>query len=241
MRIIITLIISLFFVSTCFAQITGNVPERNDSKLDKVIKILGESEKPVTEKRVQGILDSLDQAEIIERNEKRISYKVNSKGDTVYSAGDRAYGGIVFWVDKNGARGLVASEEDLASEVYPYYAGEKFRGKTYALKGDSVSAGKFNTTQIIVNKSPGYDAARICINYRGGGFDDWYLPSVYELNLLYRVYTRRIVGNFARDYYWSSSEDINDVAWLVRFYDGAMHNYKKYGSTAFRVRAIRVF
>ena len=214
-----------------FPQANG----RGGTGLDIIFKVLEESDCKITEEQIVNLLDSLDREEVENANRKGNVYMTDENGDTVYSVGDKAYGGIIFWVDESGRHGLVAAETDQASEV------TFCEGKTCALKGDSVYAGKYNTKQIITNKSVGYSAALICDGYRGGGYDDWFLPSRYELSLLYQQYRKRKVGYFARDYYWSSSEDINDVAWLFRFYDGKLYNYPKYGSTSFRVRAVRAF
>jgi hypothetical protein len=235
MKKIFSLAISLLFFANVFAQMTQSFQKKAETKLALVFQVLEESDKIITESQIVKLFDSLDQEEVKKFNKEVKTYRLTEKGDTIYSIGDEAHGGIVFWVDKSGRHGLVVSKEDQASEVTFY------KGKTNALKGDSIYAGKFNTKQIITNRSVGYYAAKICSEYKGGGFNDWYLPSKFELNLLYLLYERRIVSNFARDFYWSSSEDVNDVAWLLRFYDGQLYNYPKFGSTAFRVRAIRAF
>ena len=239
-RVLILAILTLFFVKV-FSQINQILPEKEDTKLKIVFQVLEESGEIIGENQIASLLDSLDQNEINNLAKKENIIKINQRGDTIYSIGDIAHGGIVFWIDERGRYGLVVSEEDLASEVFPYYEIEKYKGKTSALQGDSIYAGSYNTKQIIANKSVGYNAAQICINFGGGSYDDWYLPSKYELTLLYQLYRKGILPNFARDFYWSSSEDANDVAWLFRFYDGIVYNYPKYGSTAFRVRAIRAF
>lgn len=240
-RIFATALLVLFFTNA-FSQIPNGRQKKEETKLEFALKILEENVDTLSEYQIAAILDSLDREKIRKSSEQEHQYKLNEKGDTIYSIGDKAQGGIIFWVDSSLQHGLVASEEDLASEVFPFYLVEKYIGKTYALSGDSVYAGRFNTEQIISNKSVGYYAALICEVFQGGGYKDWYLPSKFELTLLYKVYTRRIIPNFYRDFYWSSSEEVGDTAWLYRFYDGQLHNYKKYGSSfAFRVRAVRAF
>jgi hypothetical protein len=233
-----TLFIILFFLffKGIVAQVLRKLPEKDKSEMDNVflsLEISGKS--AITINQVEDILDSLSSAEKMRSYKEAKTYKFNEKGDTIYSIGNIAHGGIIFLVDKSGLHGLVALEEDQSSEV------TFFDGKTSSLKGDSIYAGKYNTNQIIANKSVGYSAAKICSDFKGGGFNDWYLPSKFELNLLYLQYKKGVVRNFARDFYWSSSEDVNDVAWLFRFYDGLLYNYPKYGSTAFIVRAIGAF
>ena len=69
-------------------------------------------------------------------------------------------------------------------------------------------------------------------------YGDWYLPSKFELNLLYNQ--KSVVGGFANDFYWSSTEDGGGDAWLQYFSNG----YQGYASDknySVRVRAVRAF
>ena len=68
-------------------------------------------------------------------------------------------------------------------------------------------------------------------------YGDWYLPSKYELNLLYLK--RTTVGNFAADKYWSSSESDKDKAWSINFNTSSDSAEDKTSKN--RVRAIRNF
>ena len=68
-------------------------------------------------------------------------------------------------------------------------------------------------------------------------YDDWYLPSTDELNLLY--IQRTSVGGFVVGYYWSSSEINATSAWLQFFIDGYQGGGTK--NTAYYVRPVRAF
>lgn len=73
------------------------------------------------------------------------------------------------------------------------------------------------------------------------GYDDWYLPSKDELELMYSTIGQGggNIGGFADYFYWSSSEYSNDNAWYVGFNNGGtVSNYK---FIAGRVRVIRAF
>jgi hypothetical protein len=53
-------------------------------------------------------------------------------------------------------------------------------------------------------------AHTLCEDYRYGGYDDWYLPSIEELKWMYRNLYENGMGNFVADedssfFYWSSS------------------------------------
>ena len=82
-------------------------------------------------------------------------------------------------------------------------------------------------------------AAYLCDELTEGGYNDWFLPSKDELNLMYENLHEEGVGGFAAEDYWSSSEGTAFYAWVQRFDDGSQHYYSKYDSL--RVRAVRAF
>jgi serine/threonine protein kinase len=81
------------------------------------------------------------------------------------------------------------------------------------------------------------EAVDRCRNLSLYGFNDWYLPSKTELNILYTQ--RSAVGGFANNYYWSSSEFDNHRAWTQNFFNGAQFGDDK--DFTYYVRAIRAF
>ncbi len=95
-----------------------------------------------------------------------------------------------------------------------------------------------NTDSITKVQGLGTYAAQICAQYLGGGFGDWYLPSEYELNLLYLQ--KYVVGGLSTNAYWSSSEYDATYAWCVSFSDGIHYYYNK-NFNFILVRAIRAF
>jgi len=69
------------------------------------------------------------------------------------------------------------------------------------------------------------------------GFSDgWRLPTKEELNLLCQQ--KDVVGGFANNYYWSSSEGISDDAWSQNFSSGYQYSSGSKGLTL-PVRAVR--
>ncbi len=82
------------------------------------------------------------------------------------------------------------------------------------------------------------EAITLCSNYRGGGYDDWYLPNGDELNYIYQNLrkTGKISGN---SWYWSSSADSNSYAWFQWFGNGGQSYDLK--NCIFSVRAVRAF
>ncbi len=160
-------------------------------------------------------------------------YVVNATGATTLTIGQAYQGGIIFWLDATGQHGLIAATAD-QSEGIQWYNGSYTT--TNAVR-DGIGAGMYNTERIIANQGAGSYAAQLCANYQGGGYGDWYLPSKYELNLLYLQ--KDAVGGFASSYYWSSTEYNNNGAQKQYFYDGSQYLDDKKNN--YRVRAVRAF
>ena len=162
------------------------------------------------------------------------------------SIGDSYQGGIVAYLlqsgesgyDINVTHGLIASSSDQAQGTLPWYNGSFIvTGAT----GTAIGTGSLNTTTIIASQgNTGSYAAKICRDYTGGGYSDWYLPSLDELNRLYL--SKSAIGGFINATYWSSSEyDINN-AWALYFGTGlGSHFNTKNLFAAYCVRAIRSF
>ncbi len=162
--------------------------------------------------------------------------------------GDLRAGGVVFWVDpKDNTHGLVCAIEDQSSDI---------RWGTSAITGASatvVGAGEKNTMAIIgtnYNLVETSYAAGLARAYRGGGFEDWFLPSNKELHEMYQkaavidniaVVSGGVVLFKSGNYYWSSSElsPNKEYAWTKSFGTGDMIYWRKYKSG--RVRAVRYF
>jgi hypothetical protein len=151
--------------------------------------------------------------------------------------GDTHQGGIVFYLDGNGG-GLIAAPSDQTGAAWGCY------GQSIGT-GTAVGTGAANTTAIVSGCSETAIAARICADLTLGEYDDWFLPSKDELNLMYdnigqgNVLELGNVGNFANNYYWSSTEYGDNIAWVQGFDDGDKNYYTK--GNAYYVRAVRAF
>lgn len=164
------------------------------------------------------------------------SANVNTGGtNIVHTIGESYGGGIVFYVYDGGKHGLIAATSDQSTGASWYNTGY---GAVNALS-DGINGGMRNTTNATAVYQAGTYAAQICATYTGGNYADWYLPSKYELNLLYLQKT--VVGGFTSNIYWSSLElsPYNARASSQTFSNGTQNNHDK--STAFYVRAIRAF
>jgi hypothetical protein len=168
-----------------------------------------------------------------------------------YKIGDFTKGGIVFWVDQTGQHGLVCTKQNQTASI-KWFAGTF--GSTQA-KGSGLYAGKANNAIVIsshvaIGDNEDLYAARLCselnVEDKSGSYGDWYLPSRYELNLMYQ--NKDIINstsndnggdNFINDVYWTSTEESSSRVWVVNFLDGSETNVLK--SVSNPVRAIRSF
>ncbi|MCK5806730.1 MAG: DUF1566 domain-containing protein, partial [Lentisphaeria bacterium] len=87
------------------------------------------------------------------------------------------------------------------------------------------------------SQGDGNYAAKLCQDLDLNGYDDWFLPSKYELLELYSAHHN--VGWFGSGYFWSSTEDGANSASGQDMFDGDMYSWGKHVEN--RVRAIREF
>jgi hypothetical protein len=160
---------------------------------------------------------------------------------TVYKVGDTGpAGGIVFY-DKGDADGgwryLEAAPMDQSRGIQ-WYNRKHLDIKT----GTAVGTGKANTEAIIAAQGEGGYAAMLCKKLSLGGFSDWFLPSLGELDLMNKNLKKAALGGFGSSWYWSSSQ-YNDYysydAWFYSFLEDFKSNNNKNGDIA--VRAVRAF
>jgi hypothetical protein len=86
-----------------------------------------------------------------------------------------------------------------------------------------------------------YEAMYAASNATSQGYDDWYLPDIDELELMYNTIGQGAdnSGGFEDSWYWSSSEYGNSVSWDFYFFSGYSDYYNAYSTH--RVRIIRAF
>ena len=158
------------------------------------------------------------------------------------AVGDSYGGGIVAYILQSGDPGYTAGE------IHGLIAatGDQSTGAQWGCYGTNIpgadgialGTGNQNTLDIVNGCTEAGIAARICNDLVSGGYSDWYLPSKDELNMLYL--NRIAIGGFTINYYWSSSEYDNNLAWVQFFFNGDQSfNFFKNSSTY--VRAVRAF
>jgi hypothetical protein len=106
--------------------------------------------------------------------------------------------------------------------------------------GTAIGTGRRNTA-LILSLDPTAPAAKLCSDFRGGGKDDWFLPSFNELEELYESSTAGI----SRLSYWSSTQSptAEDSAFFVHTspQDQLFIVLTALKNSSSRVRAVRAF
>jgi hypothetical protein len=150
-------------------------------------------------------------------------------------------GGKIAFIDGTGIHGVIMSV--ILGQV-PYGC----RGVNLGATNNSIGGG-VNNTQVINNSCFETSfAAKLCLQYNGGGNTDWYLPNQNEF---FQLYGNRYTLGLAQEgwQYWSSLEINSLKARIVRlnptqtdFQDVDKNNNGDiYYNPNFRVRAFRNF
>lgn len=117
-----------------------------------------------------------------------------------FEIGQEHQGGIIFYLDNTQQHGLIAYPSDLPEGPWgcldthtnpPNY--EDLPTSPIA-RNDGIGFGLQNTLAIIDYCDEPNIAARLAYNVTGYGYDDWYLPSIEELRLIYEH--RELIGGF---------------------------------------------
>lgn len=172
-------------------------------------------------------------------------------GVVKHSLGEYFGGGIVFHLDSAGEHGLISAhfdgKNDGRREIPWGCQGLKL---TWGNRAESQSDGENNTLAITQGCEWENCAARYCLHLEVSEdeaiYDDWYLPAIAELGLLYR--NRAAVGNLDGEYYWSSTSFSIYSARVINFFDGSYHGANRDipmvagpVSAGIYVRAVRKF
>ncbi|MDB4316620.1 DUF1566 domain-containing protein [Cyclobacteriaceae bacterium] len=184
------------------------------------------------------------------------------------SIGDYNQGGIVFYIFEKGdagyvageVHGLIADPNDLSSSAdWNVCYGTKITGA----KGYEIGRGNKNT-QVILTQcknrsqfSKDQSAAELCNNSDTRGYHDWFLPSMEELQTMYKnirqgnEYGLGNIGEFNAEKKYCSSSLVDYVEsnrqsygsesdiWSIDFSTGDNYNWSD--SFSYAVRAIRAF
>lgn len=176
------------------------------------------------------------------------------------SVGDIYQGGIVaylltstdFGYEANVPHGIIVAKSDIYNGVgIPFTNTSINIPAVSGQNSENIGYGYSNTINIInaYGKNTTPYAAELAIAYRGGGYNDWYLPSKNELEKIYLV--RNVVGGFRAgslaygDAYWTSSfryrSDSIDTFYSVTFASNRSYLYDNFINAELKVRPVRSF
>ena len=167
-------------------------------------------------------------------------------GNFTHYIGEEYGGGVIFhlWKDNAGVEhGLIVALTDQSIS-------QAWSNVTSAGIGTSAQSswdGLSNSNSIVGQAGHTSSAAKLCLDLVSGGQSDWYLPSIQELNMLWNNYytvTRALsqisgVAQLSNSFYWSSSENDYNFAWLFGFGYGGTASSDK--TSTYCVRAVRAF
>ena len=170
--------------------------------------------------------------------------KTENPGMAKHLPGENFNGGKIFWLDETGQHGLIAAPTDQSAKGIAWNPGD---ATATGANGDVVYAGQKNCEKIVGAQGMGNQyAARLCLDFSITSanfvYDDWYLPSKFELNLLYQQ--KMAIGGFnmTSGIYWSSTESATapeTSAWEQEFRFGQQNEDDK--DLPDQVRCIRKF
>ncbi len=169
-------------------------------------------------------------------------YKGGQLSDTTHFIGEYYVGGIIFFLSDDGKHGLIVAKPEHRKLLSWSNGKNKITGTTEEERKYKGIENTVSIVNLLTGDNPtGNFAAKACIDFstivEGNTYDDWYLPSKQELNLLFQ--NNKKIGDFDERYYWSSNEASSEEAWVQSFYDGRQLRIEK--SDENYVIAIRSF
>ena len=224
-------------VTKAYTYSKAEVDDRTYTKTE-VDNLIAELQSQIADANEQSLQDRLDNGE----TPCEIYQSDNSLIDELY--GLTYQGGLIFYLNTSDCSGMIAAPTDQSDNEAKWGCYQTYiSGAT----DSSIGSGLSNTNAILVSCNETGIASRICADLVLNGYDDWYLPSKDELNLMYTNLKTNGFGNFSNDWYWSSTdgETNGEAAWVQSFrdrHDGSQATYDV-GMKDFEnhVRAIRSF
>ena len=110
--------------------------------------------------------------------------------------GDNCFGGIIFYIyPEYPKHGLVASQNDIEGLFEWGCLGIDVNGANEYIIGSGLQNTLDIVNQDCSTVNGGVTSAIAAINYESGGYNDWYLPSIDELNLMISTIGQGFLGN----------------------------------------------
>lgn len=159
--------------------------------------------------------------------------------------GEPAMGGLIFHVDKKNDLAYIVALDNIGEKWQKYSWG--CPGKTIVnAQGMELGDGRLNTLSIVQNCDNKSSAANACYNAVIETYDDWYLPSLDELELIANLVDRnkdfKKKAAFDNSYYITSTELKNKkfssmYVWSVNPLENMTISSNK--TSEYKVRAVR--
>ena len=169
--------------------------------------------------------------------------------DTIkHFVGEFYGGGIVFHIDNYGRHGMICSISDIQIHKQSQLSGEKNKNSKETLSLENIDSNIKGSDAI--NCCDGYTNT----NFGTGVFSDWYLPTINDLETLYKVKDMINIVFESRDkniteplakIYWSSSklydERFSGDYWLFDINNGNRITTSRPRPFSTGIRAVRTF
>ena len=169
---------------------------------------------------------------VVDNSYNSFNKTVNLTLPVTYSVGDTKFGGIIVFVDQTGYHGLVATENN-------YYTNLAWSTdySPVVLRSNINKVGEFNTAEIVSSYAKNEEsapAAEYCDNLVVGSYDDWFLPSYDELEIVSKFLWENFNSagslGYIRDrfYIWSSNTYFSDETKASSHYENDPRNPQRY-------------
>jgi len=172
-------------------------------------------------------------------------------GNGGHYIGEKFGGGVIFHLyrDSTGTEhGLIVAPNDISISTAWDFTASCLAGTCVNVRyAESTFDGSANTAAILNDVNSPNTAAALCAAFNSGGYSDWYMPSLQELNMLWNNLfdVNRSMESMAGAQtmrfavYWASTEIDAIGAWNFSFMTGQASYWDK--DETYHLRAIRKF
>lgn len=159
-------------------------------------------------------------------------------------------GGLIFYLNTSDGTGLVAAPSNQMNARWGCYEVDipnlnniaDLTSDIYSKEGARVGDGKNNTAAILAAQCEvAPSAAKVCGDLVLFGKDDWFLPSLEELDLMYKNLKVNGHSDFPEDKLYCSSTESDATNIWVQFFDAGSRIALEKSNQDYSIRAVRAF